>query len=168
MPSWRDAAMNAESVFARLRAALDPDNAGDVVVRAVAGDGHKPEATGQWTSADAMAQAAAPVPAASPDIIADTVNAPAVLRLLDTPEVVDVEAPRGVPAAVWWRGRRLSIAHADGPDRLSGDWWRADAFARDYWRCDAEGEGELLVYGESAVTSAIAAPMQWFVQGWYD
>ncbi len=168
VPSWRDAAMNAESVFARLRAALDPDNTGDVVVRAVAGDGHKPEATGQWASADAMSQAAAPVLAASHDSTADTVNAPAVLRLLDIPEVVDVEAPRGVPAAVWWRGRRLSIAHADGPERLSGDWWRADAFARDYWRCDAEGEGELLMYGESAVTSAIAAPMQWFVQGWYD
>ncbi|MBL0173643.1 MAG: hypothetical protein IPP90_23740 [Gemmatimonadaceae bacterium] len=147
-----------------MRAALDPDNAGDVVARAAAGDGHKPEATGQWTSADAMASRRAGACRIT-DIIADTVNAPAVLRLLDTPEVVDVEAPRGVPAAVWWRGRRLSIAHADGPERLSGDWWRADAFARDYWRCDAEGEGELLVYGESAVTSAIAAPMQWFLQG---
>lgn len=169
IPSWRDAAMNAEAVFARLRAALDPDNAGDVVVRAVAGDAHKPEAMAQWVGADAVTQASAPVPAVPRD---GTDNepasiAPAVLRLLDAPEVVDVEAPRGVPAAVWWRGRRLSIAHADGPERLSGDWWRADAFARDYWRCDAEGEGELLVYGESAVTPT-TAPMRWFVQGWYD
>ena len=171
VPSWRDAAMNAESVFARLRAALDPDNAGDVVVRAVAGDAHKPEATGQWASADAMAQASAPVPVTSSGITDDdthaNAHAPAVLRLLDTPEVVDVEAPRGVPTAVWWRGRRLSIAHADGPERLSGDWWRADAFARDYWRCDAEDEGELLVYGESAANT-ITAPVRWFVQGWYD
>ena len=171
VPSWRDAAMNAESVFARLRAALDPDNAGDVIVRAVAGDAHKPEATGQWASADAMAQASAPVPVTSSGITDDdthaNAHAPAVLRLLDTPEVVDVEAPRGVPTAVWWRGRRLSIAHADGPERLSGDWWRADAFARDYWRCDAEGEGELLVYGESAANT-ITAPVRWFVQGWYD
>jgi protein ImuB len=68
---------------------------------------------------------------------------------------------------MWWRGRRLAIAHADGPERLSGDWWRADAFARDYWRCDAEGEGELLVYGESAANT-ITAPVRWFVQGWYD
>jgi protein ImuB len=165
VPSWRDAAMNAESVFARLRAALDPDNAGDVVVRAIAGDAHKPEATGQWVSADAITQASAPVPVASHD--SDEVSPPAVLRLLDAPEVVDVEAPRGVPAAMWWRGRRLSIAHADGPERLSGDWWRADAFARDYWRCDAEGEGELLVYGESAANT-ITAPVRWFVQGWYD
>jgi protein ImuB len=167
IPSWRDAAMNAEAVFARLRAALDPDNAGDVVVRAVSGDAHKPEATGQWVSADAIAQASAPVPAAPRDGDEPAGIAPAVLRLLDTPEVVDIEAPRGVPAAVWWRGRRLSIAHADGPERLSGDWWRADAFARDYWRCDTEGEGELLVFGESAA-NAITAPMRWYVHGWYD
>ena len=86
-----------------------------------------------------------------------------------TPRRVEIAylRKRGVPAAVWWRGRRLSIAHADGPERLSGDWWRADAFARDYWRCDAEGEGELLVYGESMM-SPTTAPIQWYVQGWYD
>lgn len=165
VPSWRDAAMNAESVFARLRTALDPDNRGDVVVRAVAGDAHKPEATGSWANADAIAQASAPLVVSSTEQT-DT-PADAVLRLLDAPELVDVEAPRGIPAAVWWRGKRFSIAHADGPERLSGDWWRADAFARDYWRCMAEGAGELLVYGESAANT-ITAPMRWYVQGWYD
>jgi nucleotidyltransferase/DNA polymerase involved in DNA repair len=168
VPSWRDAAMNAESVFARLRAVLDPDNVGDVVVRAVAGDAHKPEATGTWAPADAIAQASAPAMAP-----ADTGTAtPAVLRLLDTPEMADVEAPHGAPAAVWWRGKRLSIAHADGPERISGDWWRSDAFARDYWRCAADNEGELLVYAESAVTAAVSnartPAVRWFVQGWYD
>ena len=57
-------------------------------------------------------------------------------------------------------GRRLSLATADGPERLSGDWWRADTYARDYWRCVAEGEGELLPYHEAGT--------QWFLQGWYD
>jgi len=80
--------------------------------------------------------------------------------LLDTPEPVDVEAPHGAPDAVWWRGRRLSIASANGPERLSGDWWRADTYARDYWRCVAEGEGELLLYHEAGA--------QWYLQGWYD
>src|SRR5690606_37675975 len=37
VPSWRDAAANAEAVFARLRATLDPDNTGDVVVQPVEG-----------------------------------------------------------------------------------------------------------------------------------
>lgn len=158
VPSWRDAAMNAESVFARLRAALDPDHAGDVVVRAVRSDGHKPEATGQWVSADAIAQASAALPAASGDGV-PLHDAPAVLRLLDAPEEVQVEVPHGVPDAVWWRGRRLEIIEADGPERLTGDWWRADAFARDYWRCAAREEGELLVYSEAG---------GWWVQGWYD
>ncbi|MCC6431455.1 MAG: hypothetical protein IT354_11140 [Gemmatimonadaceae bacterium] len=170
IPSWRDAAMNAESVFVRLRAALDPDNTGDVVVRAVAGDAHKPEATGRWASADAMLQAQAPVPAVVPASVPASVPAPvvaqdadesahAVLRLLEAPDEVEIEAPHGVPAAIWWHGRRVCITDADGPERLSGDWWRADVFARDYWRCTAADEGELLLYAESA---------RWFVQGWYD
>lgn len=156
VPSWRDAAMNAESVFARLRAALDPDHAGDVIVRATAGDGHKPEATGHWVSADAMLQASAPVPDGSR---ITTTDMPGVLRLLDAPEQVQVEAPHGVPDAVWWRGRRLDITDVDGPERLTGDWWRTDAFARDYWRCAARDAGELLLFSETDA---------WWVQGWYD
>ena len=86
-------------------------------------------------------------------------SAHAVLRLLEAPDEVEIEAPHGVPAAIWWHGRRVCITDADGPERLSGDWWRADVFARDYWRCTAADEGELLLYAESA---------RWFVQGWYD
>ena len=168
IPSWRDAAMNAEAVFARLRAVLDPDNTGTVVVHPEAGDSHRPEDTGRWISADAMALGAAPIPAPIPTPLpapaspaaSPTPNTDAVLRLLDTPEPVDVEAPHGIPDAVWWRGRRLSLASANGPERLSGDWWRADAYARDYWRCVADDEGELLLYHE--------AGSQWYLQGWYD
>lgn len=154
VPSWRDAAMDAESVFARLRAALDPDHAGDVIVRAAKKDGHKPEAAGAWVSADAVAQAQAPLPAATTNT-----DACAVLRLLDAPEEVQVEMPHGAPDAVWWRGRRLEILDADGPERLTGDWWRADVYARDYWRCVAREDGELLMYCEAG---------GWWVQGWYD
>ena len=168
IPSWRDAAMNAEAVFARLRAVLDPDNTGTVVVHPEAGDSHRPEDTGRWISADAMTLGAAPIPAPIPTPLpapaspaaSPTPNTDAVLRLLDTPEPVDVEAPHGIPDAVWWRGRRLSLASANGPERLSGDWWRADAYARDYWRCVADGEGDLLLYHEAGA--------QWYVQGWYD
>ncbi len=162
IPSWRDAAMNAEAVFARLRAVLDPDNTGTVVVHPEAGDSHRPEDTGRWISADAMALGAAPIPAPTPTSPTPSSPTPtdAVLRLLDTPEPVDVEAPHGIPDAVWWRGRRVSIASADGPERLSGDWWRADTYARDYWRCVAEDEGELLLYHEAGA--------RWYLQGWYD
>ena len=162
IPSWRDAAMNAEAVFARLRAVLDPDNTGTVVVHPEAGDSHRPEDTGRWISADAMTLGAAPIPAPIPASTpaSPTPSTAAVLRLLASAEPVDVESPHGIPDAVWWRGRRLSIATADGPERLSGDWWRADTYARDYWRCMADDEGELLLYHEAGV--------RWYVQGWYD
>lgn len=195
VPSWRDAAMNADAVFTRLRNALDPDGVHDVVVYPVAGDTHRPEEAGRWERADAFAlgtpasaspakpanaatpssaptsdtssSAAAPAapPVATP-ALASTVL-PAVLRMLDTPETVDVEEADGLPDAVWWRGRRLAFAAIDGPERLSGDWWRADAFARDYWRATVAGEGELLLYREAVRGVANGAPC-WYLQGWYD
>ena len=82
------------------------------------------------------------------------------LRLLETPESVEVECDRGTPCAVWWQGERLTIERALGPERLSGEWWSADPYARDYWRCGGEG-GELLVYAD-------ARDGGWYVQGWYD
>jgi protein ImuB len=83
----------------------------------------------------------------------------AALRLLDTPDAVTVLCANGVPRSLEWRGVRHTLTRATGPERLTGDWWRTDAFAREYWRCRAEGEGDLLVYQERG---------QWFVQGWFD
>ena len=83
-------------------------------------------------------------------------RAPA-LRLLETPETVDVEWDGDRPCALWWRERRVAIGRAAGPERLSGDWWK-DGYARDYWRCESDS-GELLAFRERE---------RWFVQGWYD
>jgi len=180
VPSWRDAAMNAEAVFTRLRTVLDPEGKNDVVVHPVAGDTHRPEESGRWECADAFALAApVPLPVPVPASHASSTNAlttnalttnapatqslPAVLRMLEAPEAVDVEEAGGLPDAVWWRGRRLAFASIDGPERLSGDWWRADAFARDYWRATVTGEGELLLYCE-----AVEGIRHWYLQGWYD
>jgi hypothetical protein len=284
VPSWRDAAMNADAVFTRLRAVLDPENTGDIIVHPVAGDAHRPEEAGRWERADAMAlgatvaakssTAAATAKATAttttataaandakaaangssrgqadgiggldgirgldgvegfnrigglggdgvgedaagdtaahgresltgreerhaarglglhrvgagplllPNVHAPNANAPnanapnanapnanahtpAVLRLFDAPESIEVEEAAGVPDACWWRGRRLSFSAIDGPERLSGDWWRIDAFARDYWRCTVASEGELLLYRDAGV----GLMPRWFVQGWYD
>ena len=165
VPSWRDAAMNADAVFTRLRAVLDPDGLGNVVVHPTAGDAHRPEASGTWQRADAMTLGATliAIPIAKSQALPPT-PVSAVLRLLDTPEHVDVEEAAGLPDAVWWRGRRLSFASVDGPERLSGDWWRNDAFARDYWRCTVAREGDVLLYREAVNNTAA----QWWLQGWYD
>ena len=87
---------------------------------------------------------------------------PSCSRLLESPEPVDVECADGQPRILWWRGRRMRIAHPSGPERLAGDWWK-DQYARDYWRCeDPDGEGTLVLYHDHSSGSA------WFVQGWYD
>ena len=102
-----------------------------------------------------MVRPHSPLPRPTPDF--------AALRLLESPEAVDVEcAADGAPRALAWRGQRITVLRAVGPERLSGDWWR-DGYRRDYWRCAPEGgavAGELLLYQDPRGG--------WHVQGWYD
>jgi protein ImuB len=186
--SWRDAAA-ADAAFARLRAALGPD----VVVRPVKRDEHKPERAGGWhegetgschparaervSGSTVLADGAGPMtgrvdpdtPSLCSVVRDDTtrITHPLALRLLESPEPIDVEAADGAPATLWWRGRRIGVAHADGPERLSGEWWRG-GYRRDYWRCEEEPDGptgrgvDFLVYLERGT-----APC-WWMHGWYD
>ncbi|HTG54539.1 MAG TPA: hypothetical protein VL980_06790, partial [Gemmatimonadaceae bacterium] len=85
-----------------------------------------------------------------------TADGPA-LRLLEAPEEVAMEFDGERPCALWWRGERVSLTRATGPERLSGDWW-SDPYRREYWRGESM-RGEMLVFAERG---------KWFVQGWYD
>ncbi len=181
-PSWRDAAASVEAALARLSAALDPEGRGDVVVHPQAADAHRYDRAGTWvradawvlaeraTRADAVAGMNAHAASHSTSKSISSVSSAhaseprpsldhAALRLLETPDAVTVQCTNGVPSVLEWQQRRIVVSEASGPERLAGDWWRADAFARDYWRCVAEGEGDLLLYQEQG---------QWFVQGWFD
>ena len=186
-PSWHDPAA-ADAAFARLRAELGAD----AIVVPIAADSHRPERAGAWValgendngsakrsaqrtreSAD-RPQAPGPRPQtpgprsqapAGDSRIAnhgDEAPLPSCSRQLESPEPAEVECADGQPRILWWRGRRLRIEHAAGPERLAGDWWK-DQYARDYWRCeDPDGEGTIVLYHEHSSGSA------WFVQGWYD
>src|SRR6185295_20186830 len=110
-----------------------------------------PDRSGAWNDEQQL-QAHGPRPEAA-------AVAPAVvssLRLLEKPEQIEVD-PNQKPERIRWRGKRMPVINASGPERLSGDWWN-DGFSRDYWRCEAE-EGELLLYRDAA---------GWWMQGWYD
>jgi hypothetical protein len=87
-----------------------------------------------------------------------TANATAI-RLLESPESVFVACDNGAPASVVWRGRRIAVERAMGPERLSGDWWD-DGYRRDYWRCES-AFGDFVLYLDRMDD-------QWWVQGWYD
>jgi protein ImuB len=153
--TWRDAAA-VDAALARLRAELGPN----VVVRPVARDGYVPDRAGTWVESGegagpggaGGARAAAAVGAAA------KIGDPAI-RLLESPESVFVLCDDGMPRAVTWRGRRLTIERAIGPERLSGDWWD-DGYRRDYWRCES-AFGDFVLYLDRMDD-------QWWVQGWFD
>jgi hypothetical protein len=120
-------------------------------VRPVARDEHRPEKCGAWVE---LAEHETGDLAVA-DYPLSTVSS----RLLDTPEQVDVDAPRGTPRILWWRGRRVVITRALGPERLSGDWWK-DSYAREYWRCESdELARDFLLFRDGT---------GWRLQGWYD
>jgi protein ImuB len=176
---WRDPGA-VDAAFARLRAELGPGT----VVRPTARDEHRPERAGEWEDgawravrgASRGSDRCAPTRAEGNGVAVGRTweatglptarhapraprPAPLAFRLLDPPEPVEIERAEGQPGAVWWRGRRIAIERALGPERLSGDWWK-DAYARDYWRCESES-GDLLLFLDRM-------EQQWYMHGWYD
>jgi len=157
--TWKDAAA-LEAALARLRAELGPQ----VVVQPIARDSHRLEERGRWVEADvegSQPPASGFRPRGKPT--ADSRQPSLAFRLLTPPEPAEVEVDVETPVALTWRERRLAIAQALGPERLSGDWWR-DAYSRDYWRCTTS-EGELLLFHDRTAGDAASG---WQVQGWYD
>ncbi len=153
-PTWRDPAA-AEAAFERLRSTLGVQG----VVRPVARDAYCPDREGAWESLETAE--GRPALAVGGWRLAENTPLANSLRLLEQPEAVSVVAgPRGDPRAFDWRGRRIPIARAEGPERLSGAWWTESPFARDYWRCESdELEQEFLLYRDAT---------GWKLQGWYD
>jgi protein ImuB len=164
--AWRDPAA-VDAALARLRAELGPN----VVVKPVARDAHVPERMGAWMEHELQtANAAAPAATGGLRTGGDErsgamavherspVRSPS-LRLLESPESVFVVCDGEMPNAVTWRGRRITIERAIGPERLSGDWWD-DGYRRDYWRCES-AFGEFMLYIDRMDD-------QWWLQGWYD
>ena len=82
-------------------------------------------------------------------------------RLLESPEPITITTDRrGTPLLMFWRGRRVALERAHGPERLSGEWWHAEPFSREYWRCESDELGQdLLLYRTGG---------GWRLQGWYD
>jgi protein ImuB len=93
-------------------------------------------------------------------------------RIFRPPWHADVQTMRGQPTRISARAdssRKVSgkIVCASGPWRASGDWWRADVWARDEWDVavvdPASQEQEVLCRIYRDLSSE-----QWFVSGIYD
>jgi protein ImuB len=98
---------------------------------------------------------------------ADAPSAARPLLLLERPEAADVLAvvPDGPPRHFRWRGVLHQVAEAQGPERITPEWWRRTAErTRDYYVVeDVEGRRFWLyragLYGRGGPTP------QWFVHG---
>lgn len=154
----------------RLSARLGADNI--LALRPVAS--HLPDRAMRFSQAGA---------ATDPDEWVDHLQArlgPRPLRLLDRPEpVTPLTCPPSGRAlhSFRWRGRRLAVTRAFGPERISPEWWRLEPVGggnawtgpRDYYAVEESTGARLWMFAESQTArgSAITAPC-WFVHGLFD
>ena len=87
------------------------------------------------------------------------------LMLMPEPRRIAVETAgrrdHEVPVRIRDRGGWRDVAHAAGPDRISGGQWEASSYAREYWRC-VTGEGVPLWVYRDALDGG------WYLHGWWD
>jgi protein ImuB len=108
-------------------------------------------------SVRAIAPLAPPCGANWPDL-------PRPTRLLRPPQPVEVMAllPDHPPVAFTWRRKRHRVRHADGPERIYGEWEQRDRelwAVRDYFRVeDADGRRFWLYRN---------GELRWFLHGFY-
>lgn len=77
------------------------------------------------------------------------------ILLLDPPEPVEAiaELPDGAPARFTWRRLSRRVTRADGPERLSPEWWRPrpdgrQVRTRDYYRVEDDSGGRYWLFRE--------------------
>lgn len=165
---WRDP-MAAAAALSRLRARLGENG---IVWPAPRAD-RRPETRNAWRPVEmriaagvtATGPIAGPVvePAEAAAGHATPVALPGVLRLLPEPVPVQVKTGAGRLLEVNGAGSAREIAAAEGPERLSGDWWK-DPYRREYFRvCTVEGE-LLWLYREVRRSGEL----RWWLHGWWD
>lgn len=90
------------------------------------------------------------------------------IRLFVHPELVEVTAmlPDHPPIMFRWRDRLHRVKHADGPERIRGEWWRAAddlAEVRDYYKVENEQGERYWLYRDNRLTSGNT--YRWYLHG---
>jgi protein ImuB len=88
------------------------------------------------------------------------------LFLLPHAEPADVLAlvPEGPPQRFRWRGAMHDVTHAQGPERIASEWWRASQPTRDYYLVEDDDGRRFWLYREGLYERETNAP-RWFVHG---
>ncbi len=96
---------------------------------------------------------------------------PRPTRLLRRPEPVDhvmAELPDHAPVRFTWRGRRHVVIHADGPERITGEWWlrrREREAVRDYFRVEDEHGRRYWLFRRGDGLRAETGDLSWYIHG---
>ncbi len=123
----------------RLKARLGDD----AVRRPAPFESHLPERSERWLRASPTAA----------DALAPGPGRPRPLLLLDPPEPVEAiaELPDAAPSRFVWRRAAHRVVKAEGPERLSPEWWRAAPTTprtRDYYAVEDEAGRRFWLYRE--------------------
>ncbi len=97
---------------------------------------------------------------------------PRPVRLLARPEPVAAlgALPDGPPRAFTWRRVRHVVRHADGPERIAGEWWRRDAEVaalRDYWAVENEAGRRFWLFRQGDGVDPATGALSWFLHGFF-
>ncbi|MDR6530299.1 protein ImuB [Caulobacter rhizosphaerae] len=95
---------------------------------------------------------------------------PRPTRLFSRPEPIETVAllPDAPPAAFTWRGVRHRVRCADGPERVFGEWWKADAElarSRDYFQVEDESGERFWIFRDGDGEDAQTGSQGWFMAG---
>ncbi len=104
-----------------------------------------------------------------------TTCAPRPLRLLPRPEPVDAlsAVPEGAPRSFRWRRVEHRVVKAEGPERISNEWWtNADDRTRDYYRVEVAGGSRFWLfrrglYAVPGVRPGESDRPDWFLHGFF-
>jgi protein ImuB len=91
-------------------------------------------------------------------------------RLLAQPEPVETMAllPDHPPAHFTWRGIRRQVVRADGPERVFGEWWHAEAehhSVRDYFQVEDQAGERFWLFRSGDGTDPATGSMRWYLHG---
>jgi protein ImuB len=81
-------------------------------------------------------------------------------------EVIAAATPAGPPQRFRWRGMIHAVAHAQGPERIAGEWWRSRVSqpTRDYYLVEDDGGRRFWLYREGLYGRETKLA-RWFVHG---
>ena len=96
---------------------------------------------------------------------------PRPARLLRRPEPIDhvmAEMPDHAPRRFTWRGRPHRVTHSDGPERITGEWWRRAGErdgVRDYFRVEDEQGHRYWLFRRGDGVRAETGDLSWYIHG---